>query len=182
MRTFFSLFVRTVEGFNLWLGKFAVYIFYIMALVLLYSTFQRMIGGLPVNWAMEMCQFLLVSYYLLGGAWSMQQGYHVRMDLFYSRLPKNGKSGLDCLTILCVIFFLGVLVWGGIWNTEYAFSFGQRNNTAWRPLMWPVKAIMTFGVFSLLMQCVATFIKDFAELIGRPLAHEPQPKGQEAHS
>jgi len=32
------------------------------------------------------------------------------------------------------------------------------------------------------MQCVATFIKDFATMIGRPLTDEPQPKGQEAHS
>jgi len=169
MLNFFSLFVRAVNGFNHWLGRFAIYIFYLMAAILLTSTASRLFGGVPVNWAMEMCQFLLVAYYLLGGAWSMQNGYHVRMDLFYGRLPARGRLGTDCITILFVIFFLSVLLWGGIWNTEYAYSFSQRNNTAWRPLMWPIKAIMTFGVFSILMQCIATFIKDFAEMIGKPL-------------
>jgi len=75
-----------------------------MAAILLYSTFQRLIGGVPVNWAMEMCQFLLVAYYLLGGAWSMQNGYHVRMDLFYGRLAPRGRLVTDCITILFVIF------------------------------------------------------------------------------
>jgi len=40
--------------------------------------------------------------------------------------------------------------------------------------MWPIKAIMTFGVFSLLLQCIATFIKDFAQMIGKPLERFPK--------
>ena len=40
----------------------------------------------PLNWSIEMAQFVLSAYYLLGGAYSMQLDSHVRMDLLYGRL------------------------------------------------------------------------------------------------
>ena len=63
-----------------------MYLFFVMAAILLYSTASRLIFGVPVNWALEMSQFILSAYYLLGGAYTMQLGQHVRMDLFYDRL------------------------------------------------------------------------------------------------
>ncbi len=44
-----------------------------------------------MNWVLEMSQFLLSAYYLLGGAYAMQQGAHVRMDLFFDRLSPRKK-------------------------------------------------------------------------------------------
>ena len=49
---------------------------------------------------------------LLGGAYSMQKDAHVRMDLFYGRLPPRGRAVLDTITIVCVIFFMVALLWG----------------------------------------------------------------------
>ena len=65
-----------------------MYLFYVLGAVLLYSTLWRVIFGVPVNWALEMSQFLLSAYYLLGGAYTLQLGAHVRMDLFYDRLSR----------------------------------------------------------------------------------------------
>ena len=75
------LFVRAVDTFNGWVGKFAMYLFFVLAAVLLWSTISRLLFGAPVNWALEMSQFILSAYYLLGGAYSLQQNGHVRMDL-----------------------------------------------------------------------------------------------------
>ena len=72
-----------------------MYLFYVMAAVLLYSTAWRVLFGIPVNWALEMSQFLLSAYYLLGGAYAMQLGAHVRMDLFYDRLSARRRAQTD---------------------------------------------------------------------------------------
>ncbi|MGQ7791049.1 TRAP transporter small permease subunit [Faunimonas sp. B44] len=163
-------FVRSVDAVNRVVGRFAMYLLFVLAAVLLYATASRVVAGVPVNWALEMSQFLLSAYYLLGGAYSMQQNAHVRMDLAYGRLSPRGRATTDAITILFVIFYLGVLLAGGISSTNYAITYGQKNYTAWAPLLWPVKVVMTIGVFLMLLQALSTFFKDLAEARGKPIA------------
>jgi len=170
MPAFVVTFVRVVDRVNAVVGRFAMYLFFVLGAVLLYSTAWRVIFGVPVNWALEMSQFILSAYYLLGGAWTLQLGAHVRMDLFYDRLAARKRAVTDAFTILFVIFYLVVLFAGGISSTNYAIVYQQQNYTAWAPLLWPVKAVMTIGVLLMLLQCVSVFFKDVAIARGRPIA------------
>lgn len=146
-----------------------MYLFFVMGAILLYSTASRVLLGVPINWVLEMSQFLLSAYYLLGGAYTMQLGQHVRMDLIYNGLSPRRKAVTDAITILFVIFYLAVLLGGGISSTNYAIVYGQKNYTAWSPLLWPIKSIMTLGIFLMLLQCISTFLKDFAAARGKPI-------------
>ena len=163
-------FVRSVDAVNRVVGRFAMYLFFVLGAVLLYSTLSRVLLGAPVNWALEMSQFILSAYYLLGGAYAMQLGAHVRMDLFYDRLAARKRAVTDAITILFVIFYLLILFAGGISSTNYAIVYKQQNYTAWAPLLWPVKTVMTIGVFLMLLQCVSSFCKDVAAARGGPIA------------
>jgi TRAP-type mannitol/chloroaromatic compound transport system permease small subunit len=162
-------YVRYVDVVNRAVGRFAMYLFYVLGAVLLYSTAGRVIFGVPVNWALEMSQFILSAYYLLGGAYTLQLGGHVRMDLFYDRLAARRRALTDALTILFVIFYLAVLFAGGISSTNYAIVYKQQNYTAWAPLLWPVKVVMTIGILLMLLQCVSSFFKDVAIIRGQPI-------------
>jgi TRAP-type mannitol/chloroaromatic compound transport system permease small subunit len=163
-------FVRAVDAVNYRVGRVAMYLIFVMAAILLASTGSRIIFGVPINWALEMSQFLLSAYYLLGGAYTLQMGGHVRMDLFYDRLSARKRAVTDAITILFVIFYLVVLFWGGVSSTEYAIVYNQQNYSAWGPVLWPIKIVMTIGVFLMLLQCIATFLKDVAIWRGRPIA------------
>ncbi len=163
-------YVRWVDTFNRWVGRFAMRLIFVMAAIFLYAIGSRLFLGAPVNWAMEMSQFLLVSYFLLGGPYSMQLGAHVRMDLFYGRLSARRRAVTDMFTILFVMFYLGVLLWGGFSSTEDAWRSAQKNYTTWAPPMWPIKAIMTFGIFLMLLQAISAFFKDVAIARGKPIA------------
>ncbi len=162
-------FVRIVDRFNYRVGRFAMYLFYVMAAILLASTASRVFFGVPINWALEMSQFILSAYYLLGGAYAFQLDQHVRMDLFYNRLDARRRAITDAFTILFVIFFLVVLLAGGISSTKYAIQYKQVNYSAWSPVLWPIKSVMTFGVFLMLLQCISALIKDVAIWRGRPI-------------
>lgn len=164
------LFVHGVDTFNRWVGRFAMNLLYVMGAIMIYAIGSRLFLGQPVNWVMEMSQFLLAAYYLLGGAYSFQLDAHVRMDLFYGRLSARRRAVTDAFTILFVLFYLGVLLYGGLSSTEYAWSFNQKNYTSWAPPMWPIKAIMTFGIFLMLLQAVSAFCKDVAMARGKPIA------------
>jgi TRAP-type mannitol/chloroaromatic compound transport system permease small subunit len=163
-------FIRGVDRLNRWVGHVAMYLFFLLGAIMLWSTVSRAVFGVPVNWALEMSQFVLSAYYLLGGAYATQQGAHVRMDLFFSRLSPRGRAALDGFTILFVIFFLGVLLWGSVSSTQYAIQYNQKNYSAWAPVLWPVKVAMTIGIFLMLLQFIAQFFRDVAEARGRPIA------------
>jgi TRAP-type mannitol/chloroaromatic compound transport system permease small subunit len=164
------LFVRYVDAVNYVVGRFAMYLFFVMGGVLIYATLSRVLAGIPINWALEMSQFLLSAYYLLGGAYSMQLNAHVRMDLLYANLSPRTRAVTDGITILFVIFYLVVLLLGGLSATDYAIVYQQKNYSSWSPLLWPIKVVMTIGIFLMLLQTIATFFKDVAEVRGKPIA------------
>ena len=165
-----KLFVRYVDRLNYGVGRFAMYLIFPMGAILLYSTVARLVLGYPVNWALEMTQFMLSAYYLLGGAYSMQLDAHVRMDLFYSNMRPKTRAVTDSITILFVVFYLIVLFWGGVSSTNYSIVYSQKNYTAWAPVLWPVKVAMTAGIFLMLLQTISQFFKDVAEARGKPIA------------
>lgn len=166
------LYVRYVDRFNRRVGRIVMYLIFIMIGVLLYSSVSRTVLDQPLIWSVEVSQFLMVAYFLLGGAYSMQLDDHVRMDLFYTRWSVRTRAWVDVFTILLLIFFLVVLMAGGISSTSYAIKYGETNYSSWAPPLAPIKIIMTFGVLLMLLQSISTLFKDIARLRGEPLDEE----------
>ena len=138
----------------------------------------------------------MVTYYVLGGPYSIQLGSNVRMDLFYGGWSLKTKAWVDAFTVFFLMFYLGVLLYGALGSLAYALGyFGmeplvyfrdlflsfvtggfdgaaekigylERSSTAWRPLLWPVKTILTFGVFLMLLQSLAEFCRDIGRIRG----------------
>ncbi len=161
--------MRWVEAVNRVVGRFAMYLIIAMIGVLLYSAVMRTGFNRPPLWTVEIGQFLLAAYYLLGGAYTLQIDAHVRMDLLYSRWSPKRRAFADTLTAVCLIGYLLVLLWGGLSSTAYALEYGQKASSAWRPPLAPIKIVMAFGIFLMLLQAVAFFLRDIALLRGRPI-------------
>jgi TRAP-type mannitol/chloroaromatic compound transport system permease small subunit len=166
---FIVLYVRHVEAVNRVVGRFAMYLVFVMLGILLYSAITRSLFNQSHLWVIEMAQFTMAAYYLLGGGWTLQNNAHVRMDLFYERWTIRKRAFTDTLTAVCLITYLVVLFYGGWSSTEYAIKYGQKNYSAWAPPMAPIKIIMTTGIFLMLLQAVATFFRDLATVLGRKI-------------
>ena len=147
-----------------------MYMIYAMIGVLLYSSISRSIFDLPLIWVVEISQFMLAAYYLLGGGYSMLLDSHVRMDLAYSRWRPRTKAIVDVITIFFLIFYLVLLLLGGLSSTEYALEYDQRNYSTWAPRLAPIKIVMCVGIVLMLLQVIATFFKDLAKAKGEPLS------------
>ncbi len=169
MPNFIRLYVHYVDKVNRVVGRCAMYLVFVMLGILLYSSFMKTFF-MPVLWSLELAQFVMVAYYLVGGAYSMQEDGHVRMDLFYTRWSDKTKTAVDAVTILFLICYLGFLLYGGISSTEYALKYNEESYSAWAPLMAPIKIIMVIGIFMMLLQAFSCFFKDIAKLKGETLA------------
>lgn len=137
-----------------------------MMAILLWSSFSKAFL-LPSLWTLEMAQFAMVAYFILGGPYSLQMGSNVRMDLFYGEWSDRKKAWMDCFTVLFLLVYLVVLLWGGIESTLYSFKYGgERSPTAWRPYLWPIKVAMCIGIFLMLLQAISELFKDILRLRG----------------
>jgi TRAP-type mannitol/chloroaromatic compound transport system permease small subunit len=163
-------YVRYVDAVNRIVGRFAMYLVFVMMGVLLLSSVSRTFFDMSYIWTVEVAQFLLAAYYLLGGGYSMQLDSHVRMDLVYSRWSPKRKAVVDAITVCFLMFYLVFLLVGDISSTEYAITYGQTNYSSWAPPLAPIKIIMTIGITLMLLQVIAVFFRDLAVARGEPLA------------
>ncbi|XDA97638.1 TRAP transporter small permease subunit [Sulfitobacter sp. LCG007] len=182
-------FIRAVDALNYRVGRIAMYGIFVLVGILLWSSFSK-VFILPSLWTLEMAQFAMVAYYVLGGPYSVQMGSNVRMDLLYGEWSPRKKAWADLFTVLLLIFYLGVLLWGAVSSTAYSFGywgtepfqfFGglltgseeigtmERSPTAWRPYLWPIKVIMIVGIVLMLLQCLSEFCKDLLRIRGEAI-------------
>ena len=161
--------MRLIDRLNGIVGRFAMYLVFVIMGVLLYSSLSRTLFDAPLLWSVEVAQMTMAAYYLLGGGYSIQLDSHVRMDLLYARWSPKTKAAVDCITAVGLLAYLVVLLYGGGSSTQYALEYGQRNYSVWAPPMAPIKIAMTVGILLMLLQVVAVFFRDLAVARGRPL-------------
>jgi TRAP-type mannitol/chloroaromatic compound transport system permease small subunit len=164
--SFIRGYIRIVDAINYRLGRIVMYGIFVMMAILLWSSFSKTFL-LPSLWTLEMAQFAMVAYFILGGPYSLQMGSNVRMDLFYGEWSDRRKAWTDCFTVFFLLVYLIVLLWGGIDSTLYSFKYGgERSATAWRPYLWPIKVGMCIGIFLMLLQAISELFKDILRLRG----------------
>lgn len=168
-------YVAVIDRCNRVLGRIVMFGIFVLMGILLWSSVSKTFF-LPSLWTLEMAQFVMVAYYILGGPYAMQMGANVRMDLFYGEVSPRKKAWTDCFTVFFLLVYLAILLWGGIDSTIYSFKYGgERSPSAWRPYLWPIKLIMCVGIGLMLLQALSELAKDILFLkTGRPLRHEDE--------
>lgn len=183
---FLRSYIAVADAINYRVGRVVMYGIFVMMAVLLWSTFSK-VGERPSLWTLEVAQFAMIAYFFLGGPYAVQTGSHVRMDLFYENWSAKRKAAVDLFTVMCLITYLAVMLWGGISSTAYSLGyFGsdplgffaglitgsedigtlERSRTIWRPYLWPIKTIMCAGLLLMLMQALSELAKDILVLRG----------------
>ena len=147
--------MRWVDAVNRVVGRAMMYLIFVMIGILLLSSISRGFFDISYIWSVEIAQFMLTAYYILGGGYSMQIDAHVRMDVFYSRWSPRKQALADALTSGFLIFYIVFLLAGGISGTIYAIEYNQKNYSSWAPPLAPIKIIMCIGIALMLLQVIA---------------------------
>ncbi len=194
-------YVRVIDGMNHRIGRVMMYGIFVMMGILFWSTLTKVgsDAGFDVNpslWTLETAQFVMVAYYMIGGPYAIQMGSNVRMDLFYGNWSTRRKAWFDAFTVFFLMFYLAVLLWGGLSSASYSLGdfrgeplsfFGgiiggfftggvegaadkigvlERSNSVWRAYLWPIKFLMVFGIFLMLLQAISELFKDIFRIQG----------------
>jgi TRAP-type mannitol/chloroaromatic compound transport system permease small subunit len=153
-------FVRCVDAAIDFIGKTASFLIYPTMLVLVYEVVMRYYFTRPTIWAHETSCMLYGAHFVIGGAYALQRGAFVNVEVLYIRLSKRGRAVLDLITWTMFYVFVGTLLWKSIpWAWE-SFSVREFSDSTWGPYVWPIKMTIPFASLLMLLQGMTKTIKD----------------------
>jgi TRAP-type mannitol/chloroaromatic compound transport system permease small subunit len=113
--------------------------------------------------------------FMLGAAFALHKGAHIRTDFFYETWSARTKGTVDSISYI-LFFFPSIVMLLLVSTNESWYSFGIRETseqTPWRPILWPFKAVVPLTCVLLLLQGVSELIKSFyAARTGIVLEHK----------
>ena len=166
---FFMKVVRVIDAITGWSGKAFAWMVIPLVGALVYEVFARYFFHAPTVWAYDVTYMVYGSMYMLGAAFTLLKGGHIRTDILYMNFSPRWQGLVDGALYL-VFFFPGlILFFFASW--EYAVHSWVIRETAtmspWRPIIYPFKAVVPVSLALLLLQGVSEFIKSiYAALKG----------------
>ncbi len=153
--------VRAIDRFTEWSGFFLAWLVAPILFAMVYEVVARYAFDAPTIWAYEISYMFYGALFMLGTAFALRKGAHIRTDLFWHNFSSRTKGWIDLIAYV-VFLFPGVIMvlWVGYEEAIYSFEIGERSEqTAWRPLMWPFKAAVPISALLLLIQGVSEVLK-----------------------
>jgi len=142
-------------------GYVAGFLCLVLVAVVVLGVFSRYILKAPLDWTMEISQYIFCGISLLATGYALIEGSHVRIDLFRIRLSVKVQKRLDLVQYVIVICLSIVLIWMGgqeFWN---AFVNNHRSESVLGLLLWPVWSTIPLGGVLLLLAGISGICKFF---------------------
>jgi TRAP-type mannitol/chloroaromatic compound transport system permease small subunit len=153
--------VRAIDRFTDGIGFLIAWLNVPLVAVVVYEVAARYLFGAPTIWSFDLTYMLYAAVFMLGSGYALHKGAHIRTDFFFERWSVRTRGVIDAVAYL-VFFFpaftLFLIVSGG--EAWYAFEIGETSEqTPWRPLLWPFKAVIPLTCLLLMIQGVSETLK-----------------------
>ncbi|MEO8717716.1 MAG: TRAP transporter small permease subunit [Burkholderiales bacterium] len=162
---------RFTDGTGFWVALLNVPMMFAVA----YEVMMRYVFDAPTVWVFDFTYMMYASVFMLGSAYALHKGAHIRTDFFFEKWSIRTKGVIDSVAYI-VFFFPSLTVFmvvsaGEAW---YAYSIMELSEqTPWRPVLWPFKTVVPVAALLLLIQGVSEMIKSvYAARLGIELEHK----------
>jgi TRAP-type mannitol/chloroaromatic compound transport system permease small subunit len=164
--------VKTIDGLSLWSGRLFCWLVVPLVVGLTYEVIARYVFHAPTIWAYDVAYMLYGSHFMLGAAYTLYRGGHIRTDIFYQNWSVRTRGAVDAVLYL-FLFFPGIALffWMGLEEARHAWDIREVSDASpWRPIIYPFKAVIPIGLALLFIQGISEFLKSaYAALTGREL-------------
>ena len=117
----------------------------------------------PIPGTVELSQYMLAVFILLGFAYAHQVKAHVAVSIFTSRLPRHAQLILNIITTLLCLFISCILLWQGwvVGVEEKAVS------DMLRVPQYPFRLLVALAAFLMCLELLIDFGDSLKKLVGR---------------
>ena len=152
--------IKNIERVTGSIGILASFALVPLVLATCYEVFSRYVMDAPTIWAYEIGYILTGSHFLLGMAYTLQCGEHIRIDIFSGKFPERVRAVIDLIgyaITLPLMLWLTYALWGHL-ATGYLRN-EHSGQSAMNLPVWPFRVVF-FAAFTLLaLQIVAEVVK-----------------------
>ena len=167
--------VRIIDKFTDTTGTWVAWLNVPLVLAVAYEVAARYVFDAPTIWSFDVTYMLYGTIFMLGSAYALHKGAHIRTDFFFEKWSVRTKGMIDSIAFLA-FFFPSIFVFFLVSGQEgwYAFQIGETSEqTPWRPILWPFKMVVPLTCVLLLVQGVSETIKSvWAARTGIELEHK----------
>jgi TRAP-type mannitol/chloroaromatic compound transport system permease small subunit len=143
--------------------------------VVAWEVIARYAFNAPTIWSFDMTYMLYGTIFMLGSAYALHKGAHIRTDFFYEKWTARTKGMVDSISYLLFFFpSLVMLLAASASEAWYAFGIHETSEqTPWRPILWPYKSVVPATCVLLMIQGISETIKSiYAWRTGIELEHK----------
>jgi TRAP-type mannitol/chloroaromatic compound transport system permease small subunit len=167
--------VRVIDKFTDTTGVWVAWLNVPLVLAVAYEVVARYLFNAPTIWSFDVTYMLYGTIFMLGAAYALHKGAHIRTDFFYETWTDRTRGVVDSISYI-VFFFPSIVMLLLVSANEswYSFTISETSEqTPWRPILWPFKAVVPLTCVLLLLQGVSELIKSFyAARTGIVLEHK----------
>jgi TRAP-type mannitol/chloroaromatic compound transport system permease small subunit len=153
--------IRAIDSFTDRSGTLISWLSLPLVAVVTFEVAARYLFNAPTIWAFDMTYMLYGTLFMLGAAYALHKGAHIRTDFFWEQFSIRRKGVIDSISYI-VFFFpsLAMLLFISLNEAAYAWRINEMSDqTPWRPILWPFKAVVPLTCVLLLIQGISEFLK-----------------------
>ena len=155
--------IVNIDKFSKWVGNIVCWILMPLIFAMTYEVLARKLFLAPTIWAYDISRFLYGALFMLGAAYALSKGVHIRADFLYRNFKTKNQGKIDFWLYL-LFYFPGLLVflYMTIGFVGESIQRGEKGmDTTWMPYMWPIKSCLLIGIIFLLIQGVSELFKSY---------------------
>ena len=155
--------IRVIDTFTDFTGSIFAWLSIPLVASVAYEVCSRYLFNAPTIWSFDLTYMLYGALFMLGAAYALHKGAHIRTDFFWENFSPRTKGLID--TISYVVFFFPsftILMLIGWHEAVYSFQINETSDqTPWRPILWPFKGVVPLACLLLLIQGFSELLKSF---------------------
>lgn len=157
--------VRVIERITGSIGIMASFAIVPLVVATCYEVFSRYVLDAPTVWAYEIGYILTGSHFLLGLAYTLAVGAHIRIDIFSGKFSPRTRAVIDLAAYAVILPLLVWLSYALFQHLATGYLRSERSGQSAMNLpVWPFR-IVFFTAFTLLaLQVLAEVIKSVRTL------------------
>ena len=100
--------IRFADNLSAWFGKAFGWLIVFMTVAMSYEVFVRYLLNRPTAWSLDVSFVMYGTLFMMGGAYTLSRGGHVRGDFLYRLWQPKNQAKID-LVLYFLFFFPGIL-------------------------------------------------------------------------
>jgi TRAP-type mannitol/chloroaromatic compound transport system permease small subunit len=138
------------------------WLFLVAVVLTCYEVLMGWVFRAPTIWVHDATIMMSAICFLLGGAYALQGGHHIRITFVYELMPPRARRVCDLIGLILTLIYLLALAWFSGIQAFNSIRIVEMSGRAWNfPMPMVIRTALFLGAALLALQAAAELLKLF---------------------